>query len=250
MGMVIPGVRYPSESLPLVMLAPMVDEPLAPWTMTGKVLVPETRGATEGLPRHPSTPEAGQVLSASEWAAQQFAPVQLGDHRLNRRALEMGAKMAAHPAASLPNQMEGRSALVGAYRVLNSEQVTMEALLAPHRQQTLAAAGRYPAVLLVEDTTELDYTTHASKRGLGPIGDGKGKGLLLHSTLAVVPQDRRVLGVAHAQVVTREPTPKPAPHWKRSAEAQVWEVSARSVGEPPEGVIWVHVSDCGSDIFE
>lgn len=195
-------------------------------------------------------PQAPKVLSASEWAARQFAQVDLGDQRLNRRALEMGAKMAAHPEASLPNQMESRSALLGAYRVLNSEKVAMEALLAPHRRQTLETAGRYPVVLMVEDTTELDYTAHASKKGLGPIGDGKGKGLLLHSTLAVVPQDRQVLGLAHAQVVRREPTPKKAPHWKRSAEAQLWEVSARSVGSPPEGVIWVHVSDRGSDVFE
>jgi hypothetical protein len=44
------------------------------------------------------------VLTASEWAAQQWATVKLGDARLTQRAAEMGAKMAAHPEASLPNQ--------------------------------------------------------------------------------------------------------------------------------------------------
>lgn len=211
-----------------------------------------TRGITvvrqvEWPPPRPASP---RVLSASEWAGQQYAQVDLGDQRLNRRALEMAAKMAAHPEVSLPNQMGSRGALLAAYGVLNNKKVTMQALLAPHGRQTLEAARREPVVLMVEDTTELDYTGHPSKGGLGPIGDGKGRGLLLHTTLAVVPEGRQVLGMAHAQVVVREPTPKKAPHWKRSAEAQVWEVSAGAVGQPPEGVTWVHVSDRASDVFE
>jgi hypothetical protein len=68
--------------------------------------------------------------------------------------------------------------------------------------------------------------------------------------LAVVPDSRRVLGLAHAQVVLREPKPPSRPHWTRSAEGRVWEVSARAVGQPPAGSVWVHVSDRGSDIFE
>ncbi len=190
------------------------------------------------------------VVSADEWAWQQFAQVDLGDRRLNRRALEMGAKMAVHPDASLPAQMQSRSALRGAYRVLNHPKVTMEALLAPHCRQTLAQAATLPVVLLVEDTTELDYTAHPAKQNLGPIGDGRGRGLLLHSTLAVVPEEREILGLAHAQVVVRQAAPKSRPHRSASPEGQVWEVSAGRVGPPPVGVTWVHVSDRGSDIFE
>jgi hypothetical protein len=190
------------------------------------------------------------TLAASEWAAQQWAQADLGDQRRTQRAVEIGAKMAAHPDASLPNQMESRAAVRGAYRILNHPEVTLETLLAPHCQATLTAAGHVPLVLMVEDTTELDYTAHPHTTGLGPIGDGRGRGLLLHSTLAIVPESRSVLGLAHAQVVLREPTPKSRPHWTRSAEGRMWEVSARAVGQPPAGSVWVHVSDRGSDIFE
>jgi hypothetical protein len=48
------------------------------------------------------------------------------------------------------------------------------------------AAGQHPVVLFVQDTTELDYTHHPTKEGLGLIGDGNGQGLLLHSTLDLV----------------------------------------------------------------
>lgn len=190
------------------------------------------------------------VLAASEWAAQQWAAVKLGDARLTQRAVEMGAKMAAHPEASLPNQMESPRALKAAYGMLNHPGVSLEKLTAPHRQHTLAAAGHFAVVLMVEDTTELDYSAHANTTGLGPIGNGRGQGLLLHSTLAVVPGTREVLGLAHAQVVLRQPQPATHPQWARSPEGRLWETSARAVGAPPPGVVWVHVGDRGSDIFE
>jgi len=135
---------------------------------------------------------ARRVLTADEWAVQQFAQVDLGDKRLTQRAVQMATLMAAHPEASLPEQMEGWAALEGRYRLLNNKQVSMEALLAPHCRQTLAAARQQPVVLMVEDTTELEYTTHKSTKGLGPVGNERGQGLLLHSTLAVVPEGRRV----------------------------------------------------------
>jgi len=146
--------------------------------------------------------------------------------------------------------MGSRNNVDRAYRLLNNEDVTMAQLLAPHCTQTLAAARDCPLVLMVEDTTELDYTAHPYTQGLGQVGNGRGRGLLLHSTLAVVPEGRQVLGLAHAQVVVRAPLADAKQHRRHTAEGQVWEVSARSVGRPPAGVCWVHVSDRGSDIFD
>lgn len=195
-------------------------------------------------------PEESPTLSASEWAVQQWGSADLGDERLTRRAVEIGAKVAAHPDASLPNQMQDPALLEAAYRLLNNPHVTLQELLEPHRQHTLRQAHAPAVVLWVEDTTELDYTAHPHKTGLGPIGDGNGRGLLLHSTLGVQPERRTVLGLGHAQVVLRVEAQPGRPRWKRSPEAQMWEVSAQAIGRPPEGVLWVHVSDRGSDIFE
>ena len=195
-------------------------------------------------------PGCAPVLSAAAWAWQQFAHVDLGDQRRTKRALAMAVKMVAHPESSLPTQMQSRSSLRGAYRLLNHPEVTMDALLEPHRRQTLAQAAALPLVLMIEDTTELDFTAHPATRNLGPIGDGNGRGLLLHSTLAVVPDGWGVLGLAHGQVVLRHAAPSSRPHRSDSPEGQVWEASAAQVGRPPAGTTWVHVSDRGSDIFE
>jgi hypothetical protein len=190
------------------------------------------------------------TLSANEWAEQQWKSVNLGDKRLNRRAVEIGKRMAANPEDSLPKQMQSSSELEAAYRLLNNRHVSMEDLLKPHCAQTLSAAREQSVVLWVEDTTELDYSAHTSTTGLGPVGNGIGQGLLLHSTLGILPNSRTVLGLGHVQAVLREKYLQKVSGWRRSPESQVWEQSAQAIGAPPENVLWVHVGDRGSDIFE
>jgi hypothetical protein len=190
------------------------------------------------------------VLSASEWAEQQWGQVELGDTRLNRRAVIIGGKMAACPEDSLPKQMQNSSELEVAYRLLNNRHISKATLLKPHCQETLKIAREQSVVLWVEDTTELDYTTQPSKNGLGTIGNGKGQGLLLHSTLGILPSSRTVLALGHVQVVLREEHPETVSGWRRSPESQVWEHSAQAIGESPEGVLWIHIGDRGGDIYE
>jgi hypothetical protein len=187
--------------------------------------------------------------SSAEWAATQWAGVELGDERLNRRAICVGAAMAAHPAQSLPQQMDGeRTALDGAYRLINHPGVSLDILSKPHWEQTRQRAREQRVVLFVQDTTELDYTHFPTMEGLGPIGDGNGRGLLLHSTLGVVPDESpQVLGLAHQQVVLRQPADESGDD--SSPEGKVWARAAEAVGSPSEDVWWVHVGDRGSDDF-
>ncbi len=187
--------------------------------------------------------------SESEFARHTWGNVDLGDRRLTARAVRVGGCMTAYSDASLATQMKDPAGLEGAYRLMNHANVTLEALLAPTYAQTIQLANLEKVVLWVNDGTELDYTFQRKKTGLGPIGDGKGRGLLMHSTLAIEPDTRQVLGLGNVQVYLREPTPKPDPKWTRSMEGRVWEVAASAIGPPAEGVIWVEVSDAGSDSF-
>ena len=188
--------------------------------------------------------------SAAVWAERQWGAVQLGDVRLNRRAVQMGAVMAAQPGHSLPRQMASRAALRAAYGLLNDRRRTMEQLSGPHWEQTRQAAGEQKVVLWLQDTTELDYTHHPTKEGLAPIGDGRGRGVLLHTTLGVVPSESpQVLGVAHQKAVLRCPAERPRPKYTSTPEGLVWADAAEAVGAPPKGVLWIHVGDGGSDDF-
>ena len=69
---------------------------------------------------------------------------------------------------------------------------------------TARVAGRH--VLLLEDTSEINYQTHAGRtQGLGKVGNGKDVGLFLHPVLAIDAQDHTCLGLAHPQESARRP---------------------------------------------
>jgi hypothetical protein len=148
--------------------------------------------------------------------------------------------------------MGSEAALHAAYRFLHTPDVQYERLIAPHLQQTREDAGQKPRVLLIQDTTEVDYQHHPTTRGLGPVGNGTHHGFLLQSVLAVVPESGEVLGLAHQEPFLRKPVPKGETKWERAErerESQVWERCVRAIGSPPAGVQWIHVGDRGADIF-
>ena len=111
----------------------------------------------------------------------------VGNQRRTHHAVRVAAQMLRLPAGSIPQPSETWAATKASYRLFNEEEVTLEALGREHWQLTRAEAGKRQVVLMIEDTTELDYTPHPSAEDLGPIGNGGGQGMLLHNTLALDP---------------------------------------------------------------
>ena len=196
--------------------------------------------------------ETSTLLLAPAWAEQTFGSVRLGHQRRTERAVAMAAAIAADAGASLPKQMGSEAEAHAAYRFLQTPQVSYEQLIGPHLEQTKAAMGKPERVLLIQDTTEVDYQQHPTTTGLGPIGNGTHHGYLLQTVLAVEPASRQVLGIAHQEPFLRHPAPKgetKRQHEQRERESQVWERSVQAIGEPPAGVQWIHVGDRYSDMF-
>jgi hypothetical protein len=200
----------------------------------------------------PPRATARPLLDPAAWAETTFGTVALGDARRTARAVTLAEALAARPAASLPAAVGDPAALKAAYRLLHEPDVTAAALSAPHRAQTLAAARDEAVVLLVQDTTELDYTHHRATADLGPIGNGRGRGYLLQSVLAVTP-GKTVLGLAHLAPFRRVPAPRRGERCDerrdRPRESDVWGRTARELGPPPDAARWVHVGDRGADVF-
>lgn len=196
--------------------------------------------------------EASTLLSAQAWAESTFGLVHLGDKRRTQRAVKIAQALAHEPAASLPKQMNNVGDLEAAYRFFQSPEVSYEKLIQPHLEQTQAACQQRKEILLIQDTTEVDYQQHPKTSGLGPIGNGTHHGFLLQTVLAVVPDSREVLGIAHQEPFLRQPAPKgesKRQRQQRERESQVWERSVQALGKPPVGVRWIHVGDRYSDIF-
>jgi hypothetical protein len=192
-------------------------------------------------------------LDPPSWAAQTFGAVQLGDRRRDRRLVQLATAFVRNPSASLPHQLHSPKVLKAAYRLFATETLTHAQLLAPHFRHTRGLAGATPLVLFAQDTTTLDFSHHPTTQNLGPIGDGGGRGFLLHTTLAIVPAPRQVLGIAHQEPFVRQPVSPDetcAQRRHRDRESQVWSRAVTAVGPPPPGATWVHVGDAESDIFE
>jgi Transposase Tn5 dimerisation domain len=99
----------------------------------------------------------------------------------------------------------------------------------------------------------LDYSTRHRLTGVGQIGDEHGQGFLRHNSLAVVPQPRRVLGLAFQQLRVRQPAPageNTHRRKRRPRESDLWREGFRAAGPPPEGCCWVDVCDRGADDYE
>src|SRR5260370_32344981 len=151
--------------------------------------------------------QASLLWSAHEWAEANFGGVQLGDERGRRRAVAIAEAIAQQPQASLARQMQEAGALEAAYRFLQSPHGSYEQVLSPHLHQTREAAGQQSQVLLIQDTTDLDYQAHPTTTGLGPIGTGSHQGFLLQTVLPGLPERREVLRTAQQETLFRPAAP-------------------------------------------
>jgi hypothetical protein len=192
-----------------------------------------------------------EVLPPLQWAQRHFGEAELGDQRRTKRTVAYAASAAAGPSLSVPRQCGGEwRQTKGAYRLFDQPQVSLDRVQEPHRRLTLAEASSRPVVLWVSDTTTLSFD-HPATEGLGATSSGgRGRGMLLHSTLAVdvsggIDASPLVLGLGHQQAWARSirgNQPRP--------ESIKWPAGVEALGDVPAGVRWVHVADAESDCWE
>jgi hypothetical protein len=77
----------------------------------------------------------------------------------------------------------------------------------PHDHQPREQLDSQDVVLLVQDRTELDRSHRTTVAGIGQRDHAKGRGILLCSMIAVVPQTRAVLGCLAHKPCVRLPAP-------------------------------------------
>ena len=127
----------------------------------------------------------GAVCSARVWAHRVFAGAELGDKRRSARLPRVAAALAENPQGTLPGTFSAWADLKAAYRLFAHADVTFAKLSQPHWQRTRAACHTPGEYFLLEDSTELDFTAHPATTGLGQVGNERGQGLHLHTTLAL-----------------------------------------------------------------
>lgn len=185
-----------------------------------------------------------------------FGQAQLGDERRRKRLVSLADQMVQHPEGTLPDKLQDPAAYQAMYRLCRNASVSHESVLRPHREWTLQRMRQGDeTVLVVHDTTELDYTSITSLRDqLGPIGNGGGRGYECHNSLAVVASSGEILGLANQILHERAEVPKDegvaAKREREDRESLLWLKGSQAVGVAPAGCQWVDICDRGADTFE
>ena len=184
-----------------------------------------------------------QGLGTKEWAQQEFGEVKLGDQRLRDRLVRIMTDRGEHPDVSYLAAAAGdRYAAKGYYYFIDNQhqELTPEAMLATHRKRTLQRMASEPLVLVVQDTSDLNFSTRPQTTGLGVIGSNqtgaKSLGLKLHSSIALTPEGLP-LGVLRSVAEAQEA--------KDEAEKQTpWEAQKRPI-EEKKSFRWIQgLRDC------
>jgi hypothetical protein len=192
----------------------------------------------------------------NESIARELAAIDLGDVRLNRRAGQVLARLLESPSATPTAAMHGWAEMVGAYRLLDHPECTLEAILQAHRQPVLERVRTQSRVLLIQDTTELDYSSKKKQAGRGPLGEADRQGYFLHTQWAV-SEHRLPLGSWDWQIHARDPEVGIASERKKKPieekESYRWLEGYRhacALAEQAPGVEVISCADREGDVYE
>ena len=199
---------------------------------------------------------------AADWVMEEMRTVDLKDARTNARLLEVLTQLGGRTNASIPEACGGHAEMTAAYRLFDNDKATLPGILEPHRDRTRERIAAQRAVLLVQDTTEIDLTRPSRQvEGAGPLDGSARRGLLLHVLHAFTP-DGTPLGTLDAHPWVRDagkPSNTNCTRTQRAAmpieekESHRWVRFLRTAAMEAErspGTRHICLSDSEGDIYE
>src|SRR5262249_9310018 len=140
------------------------------------------------------------------WVANEVVGCRLKDQRLKPRLERILERLGTKPTASIPAAWQSWGETQATYRFLSNERVEAEEILEGHRQATIKRIAEEPVVLIVQDTTFLEYIKDLVGKGVGTLRETSRDEHLLHPSVAFTPA-RVNLGVLHHQFWQRPEEP-------------------------------------------
>lgn len=124
------------------------------------------------------------------WIEEEMACIDFGDIRLNKRFQTLASELANKPSQPINQASSDWAATKAAYRFFDNSKILPERILEPHFLSTQLRAEGHRRLVVVQDTSFIDFTKHVKTTDLGPIGgkqsDGfEAQGLALHCAMAL-----------------------------------------------------------------
>lgn len=197
------------------------------------------------------------ITPSNSWAVDELAKVNFGDKRLDKRFLKVAGSQSKTPQLSINASSADWSCAKGAYRLFDNAKVTPEKILEPHIENTIHRIYGQEMVVIVNDTTFVDFSTHEMVPDLGVVksfGDYKIKGIHFHAGLAL-SHEGTPLGLIYSKIWSRlKQTKSGHNHTKipiTKKESYRWiECLEETKALLPSGTRGLVVGDRESDIYE
>lgn len=188
------------------------------------------------------------------WAERVAADANLPDERLQSRLTAIIVDTLEHPSASIPQATGNAGQAKATYRFYANPRVAPEALHQGFAIDTARRCLEHPVVLVVQDTSTLNFTRLRSIPELGPIDSGGlARGIHMHSALAVTVSGQ-IIGILDQQYWARPQPGQPGPEEKESDKWINGIDASRAVlyetaGDRPVPRV-IHVMDREGDTYE
>jgi hypothetical protein len=188
------------------------------------------------------------------WARTEMAGVEVWDQRCRQSLERICEQVLAHPEESFSAAC-GPGLRQAGSRIFGAVQMSGEKMLAGHVDQTVQRCRGQGTVVVAQDTTDVNYTTHKGATGLGPInGNADSRGLWLHTALALTPEGVP-LGLLSQESWVRDPATFGTAARRRARpvaekESQKWLTGLHRVADAlPDGPRVVLVQDREAEVF-
>jgi hypothetical protein len=160
----------------------------------------------------------------SSWVEDEFCSAQFGDNRLNKRFFKLASDLAQRPSESIHTASQDWAATKAAYRFFNNSNVEHRKILNPHFESTQQRTSKYKRVIVAEDTSFINFSSHQKTTGLGKafkVENKDIKGICIHSGLAL-SETGLPLGLVYNKLWTRKKN-KLTPHQRENIPFQLKE---------------------------
>ncbi|WP_013334785.1 IS4 family transposase [Gloeothece verrucosa] len=191
----------------------------------------------------------------NNWVTEELKTADLGDKRLNKRLSVIVEGLASKPDKTIPQTFENPSQAQAAYEFWSNPHVKASQIIAAHRDATLLRIKNHSIVLVIQDTTDLEFASLATRRGLGEISKQGAEGIKVHNVLAVTSEGIP-LGLIKQKAWVRKKMRKGKTYEERKRkieekESYRWLESLKETQElVPAQTEVVTICDREGDIFE
>lgn len=128
------------------------------------------------------------------------------DARLDNRFETMLNSMFKNPTNSIPETFIDPYQTKAAYRFFDNSKVEATNILKWHKETTyqkIANMEEENTLFVVQDTSDINYSTHESKKDMGPIQSKINHGIKIHPSIVITPT-RIPIGIIETKIWSRE----------------------------------------------